>query len=283
MAQAANYEKICEMVDIQSLIDYFATEIYIVNGDWLNHENNYRLWRTRETSNKPYEDGKWRYMLYDSEYSMGIYSQGKDYDVNSLKDAMTISAYCPGYQVKLFRNLLKNETFKKQFVNTFMDLVNENFKKERLYSLLDQMVKEYEPYMPDYFDRFGNLPEQEREDKMSAFYDGVEELKVFLDNRNDYIPKMLKDTLALKGEAVDLTVSVNDANKGNVQIGTITPDFSKNDFNGTYFTDFPVTLTAAPKDGYVFKGWTGDVENTESTIDIIPGEVKNVQAVFEKK
>lgn len=286
LSDDANYEKISEMVDIQSLIDYFVSEIYIVNGDWLNHENNWRIWRSRNTSDKPYEDGKWRYMMYDTEYSMGIYSQGKDYNVNSLKDAMTLpdDPEIPGTQIILFSSLMKNASFQKQFTNTFMDMVNYNFKLERMNDLLDKSIKEYEPFMQDYYDRFGSThPTPIQPNPMDAFYTSVEELKVFLNNRNDYIPTMLKDTLQLKGEAVDLTVSVNDAAAGSVTINTITPDFTDGNFTGKYFTDYEVTLTANAKDGYTFIGWSGDNTSTEASIQVKPGEVANVQAQFEKK
>ncbi|MBR1724221.1 MAG: CotH kinase family protein, partial [Ruminococcus sp.] len=41
----ANYDKICEMIDVQSFIDYMSVEMYIINEDWPG--NNYSLWRTR--------------------------------------------------------------------------------------------------------------------------------------------------------------------------------------------------------------------------------------------
>jgi len=280
-----NYKQISNMVDIQSFIDYFVTQIYIVNGDWLNHENNYRLWRSRTTSNKPFEDGKWRYMLYDTEYSMGIYSQGKDYDINSLKDAMTLPVEdeeIPGSQIKLFTSLLHSEDFKHQFVNTFMDMLNYNFKKERLNSLLEQVVSEYEPYMQDYYTRFGNTHLTGLSRPMDAFYVSLDEMKLFLKNRNDYIPTMLQETLNLKGNAVNITVSTNDENAGSITINTITPKLDNGTFSGQYFEDIPITLTATPKDGYTFTGWTGNEENKESVISVIPSEAANYQANFTK-
>lgn len=280
-----NYEKISNMIDIQSLIDYFVTEIYIVNGDWLNHENNYRLWRSRTTSDKPYEDGKWRYLLYDTEYSMGIYTQGQDYNVNSLKDALTMpkgDIEIPGSQIILFSNLMKNDAFKEQFVNTFMDMLNTNFSQEHLDSLLDQMVKEYEPYMEDYFARFGNSHPPTIPVPMNAFRVGVKELKLFTSNRNDYVPDMLKDTLNLQGKPVNITVSVNDANAGSIKINTITPDMKDGAFTGQYFEDYEITLTAQPKDGYSFTGWSGASDSTESTIKVKPSDLSKYEAQFSK-
>lgn len=288
LSVAENYEKISDMIDIQSLIDYFVTEIYIVNGDWLNHENNYRLWRTRTTSNKPFEDGKWRYMLYDTEYSMGIYTKGMDYNVNSLKDAMTMPEDLPGSQVILFSNLMKNDTFKQQFVTTFMDMVNYNFSKDRLNRLLDQSIKEYKAYMEDYFARFGNTMFGQLPRPMDAFDTGVEELKLFLSKRNDYIPDILKNTLDLKGNLANVTVKINNPSAGSITINTITPDLTDSSladsaFTGQYFEDYDITLTAAPKKGYKFTGWSGDSDSTEASITVKPSDAAKYTANFKKK
>lgn len=283
LSDDSNYQEICEMLDIDSFIDYFCTQIYIANGDWLNHDNNYRMWRSRTTSNKPYEDGKWRYMLYDTEYSMGIYTKGEDYNLNSLKDALTFPTDCPGTQVTLFRSLLENESFKEQFTTTFMDLVNENFNTTRMNTLLEQMVAEYEPYMEDYYIRFGTtITDMIADTPIDLFYTGVEELKVFINNRNAYIPTMLKETLELQGDSINLTVNANDVSAGSVTINTITPDLTDGAFTGYYFYDYPVTITAAAKAGYTFAGWSGDSESTEETITITPGEVKQIEAQFKK-
>ena len=60
----ANYERACELIDIDSFIDYYATQIYVArNRDWPRW--NEAMWRTREISDAPYADGKWRWMLFD--------------------------------------------------------------------------------------------------------------------------------------------------------------------------------------------------------------------------
>ena len=63
-----------EMVDVQSMADYYADQIYIGNADW-NEIHNYRMWRSREDDGTEYGDAKWRWMLYDTEYSSGTYGR----------------------------------------------------------------------------------------------------------------------------------------------------------------------------------------------------------------
>ena len=50
-------------------------------------------------------------------------------------------------------------------------------------------------------------------------------------------------------------------------LNTITPDLQDGEWRGVYFTDYPVTATAVPDDGYRFVGWQGTYESGEETID----------------
>ena len=89
LSQDANYQKVCQMIDVQNFIEYYCTQIFIANQDWMSNDNNYRTWRSRTTSDQPYEDGKWRWMLYDTEYSTSLYSMGGGtYTEDTLKIAM---------------------------------------------------------------------------------------------------------------------------------------------------------------------------------------------------
>ncbi|MBQ5989471.1 MAG: CotH kinase family protein [Oscillospiraceae bacterium] len=89
LSQASNYQQICNMIDVQNFIEYYCTQIFIANQDWMTNDNNYRTWRSRTTSDQPYEDGKWRWMLYDTEYSTSLYSMGGGtYTEDTLKIAM---------------------------------------------------------------------------------------------------------------------------------------------------------------------------------------------------
>ena len=68
MSIEENYRKACAMIDMDNLVEYAATEMYIFNDDW--PQNNYACWRTRtiEQGNS-YADGRWRFVLFDTESS----------------------------------------------------------------------------------------------------------------------------------------------------------------------------------------------------------------------
>lgn len=55
MSEQSNYDKACTMMDMQSYIDYVASQVYLCNMDW----NSIKLvcWRARETNADTYGDG----------------------------------------------------------------------------------------------------------------------------------------------------------------------------------------------------------------------------------
>lgn len=82
------YNDFCNIVDINSMLDYYATEIYIGNADWWLTRNT-RIWRVRTPENESYGDGKWRWMFYDMEYSSSLYNQDETaYNYDSFTRAM---------------------------------------------------------------------------------------------------------------------------------------------------------------------------------------------------
>ena len=58
LSDADTYREFCSVMDTSSMADYFATRIYIGDGDW-KETNNHVLWRTRDSS---YNGGRWQYV-----------------------------------------------------------------------------------------------------------------------------------------------------------------------------------------------------------------------------
>ena len=171
MSQQSNYEEFKEMVDIQSYLDYYATGIYIGNNDW--PDNNTQLWRTREDDGTEYGDTKWRYMLYDTEFSMNLWGSDSGGTINRIAEARTKDA--------LFDALCNNEEFKQDFADTLMDICHNNFDVTKAHETLDAMAEIYRPLMVQYKARFGNGDVDSRVNDMKNYIAGREEqLKGFI-------------------------------------------------------------------------------------------------------
>lgn len=171
MSQQANYEKFKEMVDIQSYLDYYATGIYIGNNDW--PDNNVQLWRTRTKEGSSYGDTKWRYMLYDTEYSMNLWGSDNGGATNRIEWAKE--------RDELFAALCENTEFCQDFADTLMDICRNNFNVTEATEKLEAMAEIYRPLMAQYKLRFGNGDVDSRVSGMKSYIAGREpQLKGFI-------------------------------------------------------------------------------------------------------
>ncbi len=78
----APYSVVESQLDINSYQDYLITQLFIANRDWPG--NNQKYWRDHVTGSK------WRYILFDLEFSFGIY------DFNPALDMFTFATNAIG-------------------------------------------------------------------------------------------------------------------------------------------------------------------------------------------
>ncbi len=140
----ANYQKACDVFDMQSFMDYFVIETYINNNDWLcTDTNNCMMWRANEpVDGNEYGDGKWRFALFDTEYSCNLYGEKEtkpEYDLlNNLHRRKT---WCN--PAALFYKFLENEGFREEFYKTYIEIMDECFTPEHVNEVIDTYVEEY--------------------------------------------------------------------------------------------------------------------------------------------
>ncbi len=142
LSLAENYQRVLDTIDIQSFMDYITVETYVAAYDWCNPDwtNNWLMWRANTpVEGNAYGDGKWRYALYDTEYSSGLYNQQQCsayYDtignLNTEEEWGNIGA--------LFYKLLENADFAQSFRENYQRIVNENF----AYQTVDARITEFD-------------------------------------------------------------------------------------------------------------------------------------------
>ena len=75
MSKPVNFQAFLEVFCIDSFIDYWAAQIFILNTDWPH--NNYHLWRARTpVPGNIYGDGRWRYQMHDTDHGLGRFTGG---------------------------------------------------------------------------------------------------------------------------------------------------------------------------------------------------------------
>ncbi len=265
-----NYDEMCRKIDMRNYMEYVAAQTYIAHQeDWPQH--NFEAWRTREQGSGAYEDGRWRWLLFD---------------VNSMETEMDISLIdfnsfeMLKQQEYLFPALIKNETFKKEFLLTVQDMMNVDFAPERVNGFIDGYLALMEEPMERNYERyFGG--EKDRED----FQNAVEDIRCFFAERSGHVQKHMKESGLVTGELGTVTVTMTDASAGEILVnGGASPIMENGKWSGTYYTDFLITLEAAEQEGFRFVRWEGDISSTEKRIEVpVTEEGVNLEAVFEKR
>ena len=135
MANAANYQRVCDTIDVEGFMDFVAFESYIVNWDCMLNNNNWLIWRANEAdASNPYADGKWRFLLFDTEYSSGYDGQcplNKDYFKHMDRSGKLTSI------ASLFFKLMNNAAFKEQFFTRYQTIAKENFDAAKVSEKID--------------------------------------------------------------------------------------------------------------------------------------------------
>jgi hypothetical protein len=192
MSIPANYAAFCEVMDIQSFIDYFAAEIYVYNEDWPH--NNFQLWRVRNVEpGNPYGDGKWRWMMFDTEFSMGIYNSGRLTGQANQDPFHKImyGEHSSHYNNVLFKKLMENPDFRSQFATTMREMMNNNFEYNSVSAKLTAIAAIYKPLMEHYYERWGRPWSTVFENKESDARNYLRDIKNAMDN--DYLPRYFGD------------------------------------------------------------------------------------------
>ena len=252
MADPAKYEKAAAMLDMGSFADYCALQFYIGNEDGPFQNNNWQMWRVREPSEdeSPYADGKWRMMLYDTDFSSGIYSEGKTFGDNNLIPVLTGTDYQWRHPALLFNSLIQNEEFLNEFLSAVCDIRNLYFSKSRAGELLDEMTGWYLPYQSDNLLRFG--PQWVTWNPERHFSGHLKNIRTYFEGRYNRFLDIVKSTFELSNAA---TVTLKIEGEGAIVINGRDEVPIESNMAVKYFPGLTLTVTAVPGEGARFAGW----------------------------
>ena len=141
MSLPENYAHLCEVADVDSMIDWVIIEGYTYNRDVAS--GNLRYARSTEG------DGRWRLVLYDMDmgfqWDQGIFLNllGPDDSAQQLQI------------VQILFRLLENNQFRAQFLQRASDAVYGPFSDENVLSEIGRLYGEIESEIPRDFARWG--------------------------------------------------------------------------------------------------------------------------------
>jgi hypothetical protein len=222
------------LIDVDNYITYWAGTIYLNNWDC---RDNFTIWRTAETGDGPYADGRWRWIFQDLDRGCSGY-KGAPVTLSRILDDTIFSA------------LLKNEAFKTKLITRIMDYANIELTPEYVEKFITPGLSYYDPYIKETYNRYSWT---------SPTIDtlGTEQaasIVSFFKKRPGTIVGELTEILELT--CGTSTLSLHNLPKGiKLEINGHEAHIYGNSWTGTYFAGSSVTFTAGDISGYDFVGW----------------------------
>lgn len=229
--------------DKDNYIDYFITQTYIQNMDWMGIAwglNNVKIWRPDTTG------GKWRYVLYDTDASFGYFGQNiYDNYINYARFPSVSSQHS-----QIFNRILLNNEFKCQFANRYDDLINTIFQPSNFNQVSNGLKNQISSAIPDHINLWssqgGGL------NSFSQWNNALSNISNYNTARINTARIHLNQSLNLQGQK-NIQLDVSPSNSGKINISTVTPE--NYPWNGVYHGGCPVNITAIPDSGFTFSHW----------------------------
>ncbi len=274
----SRFEEFCSLVDMDNFMLYYAFQVYINNEDWPG--NNFKAWRyypsEGEETNSQYLDGKWRFLLFDAEYGMGLYGNGyKEPTISYLFNGQ----HMQGESV-LLKAVLERDDMKAQFANTICDLMYGKLGYENANKVITEKIALCNKECMYALNK-GITSTWANE---NTFNDSRNQIRDFFMNREKIMLKDMQKVLGYGDEMYSVTAA---SGKGGAVYLNSVKVSSESSETRNYFKECLVKLSAKAYAGYKFLYWdiNGDhFENSEITVDskmAVDGRLQ-IKAVYEK-
>ncbi len=227
-------ESLERQVDMTDMLKHYAVNLIMNNVDWPYH--NFLSWKCAETSSSAYGDGKVRFFLYDLD---AVYQDTTGYEVPD-EFAYLMEEPVEDATDTLYL-LMQSELYRTRFVNMVCDLTATVYQEDHVLRLIEEEDEKLAGSMELYYTEEERMRQQTAVDRMkeAAEESGIrvhEGLQEYLKAADPYTLRLeLPDGIQVSFSEIRL--------KGGES------------YTGTYYHNYPLTLTAEPENGQEFYGW----------------------------
>ena len=269
-----NYEYIKTQMDVYNFIDYFISNIYFNNNDW--PMGNIRYWRKSLESNdldaELYgHDGRWRWLLFDTDFGFGLYSREIDQVYyNNLNRVLGYQDEVEWYS-DLIHNLLENNEFKNNFIFKFTEYLNTIFEPNLVKSNIDFFSNKIGAEVPFHGAR----------NNLTGWESNLNVMKDFAVKRPYYMRKHIQDRFDL-GEIYNVKLNVTNSDSNFIINGISHNDQIKYPLNAKYYEGMEISLSMT--DDYRkfshFEDGKGNVLSRDREYSFVVNEDKEINAIY---
>ncbi|GHT39325.1 hypothetical protein FACS189437_02370 [Bacteroidia bacterium] len=220
-----DYQWLINHVDIDEYINYMILEIYANNTDFPG--NNLVMWKPKTV------DGKWRFILKDLDQTLGIWN-----NYPPSQNSLQYNTENNNDDRKLFRALLTQNTFKKEFYSRFAIYMGDILQYKSTSQVIDSIQQMLEPAMEDHLLRWRN--EVWWRD-MNSWRNEISQMKTWCQQRNTYVYTHLKNYFNL-GTVMKMTLETAPGLTGAPVVSINGTPLQKPAFDGSYFQKETIRL-----------------------------------------
>lgn len=184
LAVDSNYSFLEKRMDIKSFMDVIIANVFICNGDW--PDNNVKFWRYKapaDSSHSGMKDGRWRWLIYDTDWGFG-YNSPESVRLNlfsKLEKSRTIGV--------IFDKLLANKNFRQDFYQRFQHMLDRELSSEQVLTEINRMETVLSPEMKEQISRWRVIG------SFSDWKRNVKDLKQFAEKRPGIQKQHLKELI----------------------------------------------------------------------------------------
>ncbi len=258
------YTVVKNLMQVDNFVDYELANIYYANNDWPG--NNIKYWTSQS------DTSRWRWLMFDTDFGFGLYDENA-HKLNSLTFALEPNGPNwpnPPWSTLLLRRLLQNTQFKNEFINRFADLSNSIFRKDVVLAKIDSLKNLYAREINRHISKYGTF-------NFSQWTNNVNYLRSFANSRVQFLRLYFIQYFGLESTSI-VNLNVNDKQQGKIKINRLIVDSYP--WNGVYFKNIPILVTAVPKNGYKFVRWEGKINSDSISVTINPDGIDSLTAVF---
>jgi len=224
VTDASIYSEVESAMEVNNFADYYLAEIFYDDTDWPH--NNLKVWKAKE-------NGKWRWILYDTDFGFANYNNNTLAYVYDKNDPSSL----------VFKELMKNQTFKQKFISRFCIHLSSTFETNRVNSVMDSLANAIVNEIPYHKQRWS---------QSNNFAGEINNMKNFAKNR----PQKMIEFLGSRYFSSTAVHTINlSSNIDNAQYLFNSEPIIDASIALQWFSNQPFTLEPAELPGFRFEGW----------------------------
>jgi hypothetical protein len=247
------FKELCEKIDIDNFLTYYAVQIYVVNGDW--PRGNYKVYKyfgedAEQADKNSAADGKWRWLLFDTDFGMGLYDRSSgDRLLGVVLGKAKAGDNSPS---PLFAAVMERGDMQERFVRLTCDLMNWHFSPEHVTDTVREIGALRENELAFNF-KLGGFQLNRTWSSLERVSEEEDKIIRFAENRRKSMRNQLVNYFGFEDEGFEVFLPASET--ATLKINSCVLGEGARDFYGFYFNENTVELSAAPVLGYEFSHW----------------------------